>query len=74
MPIERITERDVNNNGPVLNSQDEQMHLTLPKVVLHFNKEKEEGMGTLFITTRYVRFQIFELSLVSMLTDIYLVE
>ena len=59
MPIERIICQNANtnnNNEPFDKLEDEKVHFTLPKVVLHFNKEKEEGTGTLFVTTRYFGF------------------
>ncbi len=49
MPIEKINRENV--TSPAL-SEDEKIHYQLQKVALQFNKETEEGMGTLFVTTK----------------------
>ena len=51
MTIEKINSRDPNTNGPVL-IEDEKIHYTQQRVLLQFNKPSEEGVGTLYVTTK----------------------
>jgi len=52
MPLEKISQRDV-NNGPIL-GEDEGPHFSLSAVTLYFDEEPAEGRGTLHVTTRRV--------------------